>query len=166
MKRLAACLVLIGGTLWLTPVSLAQEDAIQAELDAYWAEVVRSVVEWDLEAQKSAYHPDAISAFGDADSYSTRLMAELYEEIEADPDAQPPVNPGLEFRFSSRVHDASSAHEVGMYHFWADGRSDFFGLVEAYLVKKDGRWVSLLDIRRGENGRSRAEWDALAGSDS
>lgn len=30
---------------------------------------------------------------------------------------------GVEFRFSSRVHDATTAHEVGVAHFWVPPRS-------------------------------------------
>jgi hypothetical protein len=72
----------------------------------------------------------------------------------------PPVNPGLEFRFSSRVHDASTAHEVGLYHFWAEGRAHFYGTVDSYLVKKDGRWMILVEIQRGPEA-TEAEWNVL-----
>lgn len=144
---------------WARP-AVAQDDSVRTELDAFWTEVVRSVVEWDVDAQKATYHPDAVSVTGDSISYSTRSMAAAFAEAAPEAVANPPRNPGLEFRWSSRVHDATTAHEVGLYHFSAEGRSDFYGGVESYLVKKDGRWMILVEIQRRE-GVSKSEWDAL-----
>jgi hypothetical protein len=155
-----ASLVLVGLGLGGGTVS-AQESAVEVELDAFWAEVVRSVEEWSVEAQRATYHPDAISVSGDSGSYGTKLMSEAFDEAVGEGVA--PSNPRLTFRFSSRVHDTSTAHEVGLYRFLADGQEPFYGGVDSYLVKKDGRWVILLEIQRRE-GLSEAEWDALGGS--
>jgi hypothetical protein len=133
-----------------------------AELDAFWAEVVKSVTQWSVAAQKATYHPDAVGVYGTADSYSTSLVWDDYAAREADSTStnNRPRNPGLEFRFSSRVHSASSAHEVGLYHFWADGREDYYGTVDSYLVKKDGQWMILVEIQF-EPAVTEADWDAL-----
>lgn len=153
--------VLVGASLVCAPSLVAQDDPIQTELDAFWAEVVRSVVDWDVRAQQATYHPDAIHVTGDADSYRTRRMVDAFAEVEAGAAADPSVRRVLEFRFSSRVHDASTAHEVGLYHFRVEGGDDFYGGLDSYLVKKDGRWLILVEIQRRE-GVSEAEWDALA----
>jgi hypothetical protein len=103
---------------------------------------------------------DAISVVGEGTSYGTRLISELFAE--AANTSTTPANPRLAFRFSSRVHDRNTAHEIGLYRFSADGREPFYGGVDSYLVKKDGRWMILVEIQRRE-GLSEAEWDALGG---
>lgn len=140
--------------------ALAQERTIEAELDAFWADVVGSVENWDLNAQQATYHPDAVSVSGDEESYATRLMSDVFPEVENT--STPPSNPRLAFRFSSRIHDANTAHELGLYRYTADGREPFIGAVDSYLVRKDGRWMILLEIQRRE-GLSEAEWNALGG---
>ena len=156
----AACLCVVALALgWARP-AIAQDETVQAELDAFWAEVVRTVVEWDFEGQQATYHPDAISVMGDSVSYTTRPMAAVFAEAESDARTNPPRNPGLEFRWSSRVHDATTAHEVGLYRSSAEGREDFYGGAESYLVKKDGQWTIIVEIQRRE-GVSKSEWDSL-----
>ena len=159
MSRVACLGLVVIALGWARP-AMAQDDAVQAELDAFWAEVVRTVVEWDFEGQQATYHPDAISVMGDSVSYTTRLMSAVFAEAESEARTNPPSNPGLAFRWSSRVHDETTAHEVGLYRFSADGREDFYGGAESYLVKKDGRWTIMVEIQRGE-GVSKSEWDAL-----
>ncbi len=152
-------LSLVGLTFGVLGVS-AQEGSIQAELDAFWSEVVLSVEDWDVSAQQATYHPDAIAVSGDSVSYRMRLMAEVYAEVAGT--SKTPSNARLAFRFSSRVHDSNTAHEVGVYRFSADGQGRFYGGLDSYLVRKDGKWLILVEIQRRE-GLSEAEWDALEG---
>jgi len=152
-------LSLIGLTFGVIGVS-GQEGSIQAELDAFWSEVVLSVEDWDVSAQRATYHPDAIAVSGDSVSYRTRLMAELFAEVVGT--SQTPSNPRLAFRFSARVHDLNTAHEVGVYRFSADGQEPFYGGLDSYLIRKGGQWLILVEIQRRE-GLSEAEWDALGG---
>jgi hypothetical protein len=142
--------------------AMGQTDSVVAELDAFWAGVVKSVTQWSIPAQKATYHPDAVGAYGTAGSYTTRLIWADFAAREADSASteDPRRQRILEFRFSSRVHDASTAHEVGLYHFWAEGRDHYYGTVDSYLVKKDGRWVILVEIQF-EPPVTKADWDAL-----
>ena len=145
----------------------AQVDSIELELDQFWAEVSRTVAEGDFEGMQATYHPDAILVFEgrDSDSYRTRIMTTSLGPSEAGTadtrEGRKVV--GVEFRFSSRVHDSNTAHEVGISHFrrtrQGGEREDFYGLVDSYLVKKDGRWMILVEIQRVE--ATEAEWDAL-----
>ena len=139
------------------PMAAAQ-DPIEAELDAFWSDVVSSVENWSVDAQKATYHPDAIYVSDHEESYRTRRMVDEFAEVGAD-DAAPPVAT-LAFRFSSRVHDALTAHEVGVFRFHEQGKEAFYGGVDSYLVKTDGRWLILVEIQRG-GGLSQADWDAL-----
>ncbi|MEX0599219.1 MAG: hypothetical protein WD205_01170 [Rhodothermales bacterium] len=136
----------------------ASQDPIEAELDAFWATVVSSVENWDIDAQVATYHPDAISVRGDESSYGTRLIADGFAEVRDS--ASVSIDATFAVRFSLRVHDQTTAHEVGIYRFHAEGQEPFYGGIESYLVKKDGRWLILVEIMRRE-GLSQAAWDAL-----
>lgn len=140
----------------------AQTDPVAAELDAFWAGVVRSVTVWSPPAQKATYHPDAVGVYGTADAYTTSNIWADFAARAADTSATGASNRRriLEFRFSSRVHDAHTAHEVGLYHFWEEGRDHYYGTVDSYLAKKDGRWVILVEIQF-EPPVTKADWDAL-----
>jgi hypothetical protein len=155
MSRIVS-LGLIGLALVAAPS--AAQDPIEAELDAFWEVVVSSVENWDIDAQEATYHPDAISVTDHEASYRTRRIADLFAE--ARDAASVPPDATLAFRFSSRVHDEATAHEVGVYRFHQAGEEPFYGGVDSYLVKKDGRWLILLEIMRRE-GLAQAEWDAL-----
>ena len=145
-----------------TRTASGQTDSVVAELDAFWADVVNSVTQWSTAAQKATYHPDAVGAYGTAASYTTRLVWAEFAAREADSasTANPARQRILEFRFSSRVHNANTAHEVGLYHFWAEGREHYYGRVDSYLVKRDGSWLILVEIQF-EPAVTKAEWDAM-----
>ena len=159
LSKVSCFLLVLGSVAVGARPAQAQEDPVQVELDEFWAGVVSSVVNWNLDAQKATYHPDAIAVFGDSASYETKLMTQAFAEVEAS-SSFPAIERGLEFRFSSRVHDANTAHEVGLYRFWSEEQEEFIGTVDSYLVKVDGRWMILVEIQRGHD-ISRAEWDAL-----
>ncbi|MCL4215360.1 MAG: hypothetical protein KJZ74_15770 [Gemmatimonadales bacterium] len=140
----------------------AQGDPVTAELDAFWAGVVRSVTDWSIPAQKATYHPDAVGVTGTRSSYKTYHLWSEFAAKEADPAemSAPPKSRILEFRFSSRVHDATTAHEVGLYHYWEEGQDHYYGTVDSYLVRKDGLWRILVEIQL-ELAMTEADWNAL-----
>lgn len=149
-------LALVGLAFGAAPA--ASQDPIEAELDAFWVTVVSSVENWDVDAQVATYHPDAISVRGDEASYGTRLITDGFAEVRDSGSGS--IDATFAVRFSSRVHDQATAHEVGIYRFQAAGEEPFYGGLESYLVKKDGRWLILVEILRRE-GLSQADWDAL-----
>lgn len=161
VRRVAMAAALFCGLTAPGP-AIAQTESTVAELDAFWAGVVKSVVEWSLPAQKATYHPDAVGAYGTAASYTTSSIWAGFAKREADTSAVEARDRRriLEFRFSSRVHDTSTAREVGLYHFWAEGGEHYYGTVDSYLVKKDGRWLILVEIQL-EPPVTKADWDAL-----
>ncbi len=147
----------------LTAPAAAQTDSIIAELDAFWAEVSRTVAEGDDVGVKATYHPDAVWVRGDPAQISAMPRSEEGSAGSARTRAGEQA-PGVAFRFSSRLHDSTTAHEVGMVHFWNDvgdePRRHNYGLLDSYLVKKDGRWMILVEIQRWN--LPEADWQALA----
>ena len=157
--------VLASGLLALPAGADQAADPVLTELDAYWAEVSRTVAEGDFEGMRATYHPDAIWVTGDANSYRTVLMTEPLKQVAIDTAAtrEGVMRPNVEFRFSERVHDADTAREVGISHYWVtrtgQPRQDVYGHFDTYLVKKSGRWMALVEIQRGD--ATKADWDAL-----
>lgn len=160
--RRVTVFLLLAGVLAGAQPAMAQADAVTAELDTFWAGVVRSVTEWSIPAQKATYHPDAVGVTGTTSSYKTyRIWADFAaKEAASGSQDAPGKRRVLEFRFSSRVHDATTAHEVGLYHYWEDGAEHYYGKVDSYLVKKDGHWRILVEIQY-EPAVAKADWDAL-----
>ncbi len=151
--------------LLLSIVSLAPLQAHAqgpTELDALWAEVARSVATGDADLYLSTDHPDAI--FVSTRRGITRTVA---EDVEANRAAWNDTRDGrarrsVEFRFTERLNNATSAHEVGIFRYSsteADGTTRVALIhFEAALVKKDGRWLQLLELQTSD--ATAAEWDA------
>ena len=160
MPRLL-CLILL-----LVPIRtvVAQIDSEVVQLDAFWAELGRSVMEGDLDGLRAVYHPDALDYDWEGDSYEIKLMSSsLDEQI----DFHKGTKNGerrieLEWRFSSRIHNSHAAHEVGVARFTQTPRdsvsTSYYAHVEEYLVKK-GKWVSLVSNVRWN--ATIEEWDDL-----
>ncbi|MDZ4260012.1 MAG: hypothetical protein U0974_00120 [Gemmatimonadales bacterium] len=162
-RQICHCLLAIS-LLVASPLA-AQDDPVIAELDAFWAEVSRTVAEGDFEGMVAMNHPDGIWVSALASNPATRLQAEWLAAAAEDVarTRAGEQSPRVEFRFSSRVHDATTAHEVGMVRFTNTRggvrMEDVYGLLDSYLVKKDGRWTILVEIQRWD--MTKAEWDAL-----
>ena len=133
----------------------------QADLDAFWAEVSRTVAEGDFEGYAGTYHEDAVLVSGLSQSSHpiSQALAEWKQGF-ADTKAGR-MSASVEFRFTQRLSDASTAHETGMFHYSsvdaAGLRSDQFIHFEALLVRKDG-WKMIMEYQKSV--ATRAEWDA------
>jgi ketosteroid isomerase-like protein len=151
--------------LLLSIVSLAPLQAhaqVTTELDALWANVARSVATGDADLYLSTYHPDAI--FVSTRRGITRTVA---EDVEANRAAWNDTRDGrarrsVEFRFTERLNNATSAHEVGIFRYAsteADGTTRVALIhFEAALVKKDGVWLQLLELQTSD--ATAEEWEA------
>jgi ketosteroid isomerase-like protein len=151
--------------LLLSIVSLAPLRAhaqVTTELDALWANVARSVATGDADLYLSTYHPDAI--FVSTRRGITRTVA---EDVEANRAAWNDTRDGrarrsVEFRFTERLNNATSAHEVGIFRYAsteADGTTRVALIhFEAALVKKDGVWLQLLELQTSD--ATAEEWEA------
>lgn len=162
VRQRTTAFMLVVGVLAGAQSARAQQDPVIAELDAFWVGVVQSVVDWSIPAQQATYHPDAVGVKGTVGADTTYLLADDFARriAESTTESGPPIRRVLEFRWSSRVHDAQTAHEVGLYHYWAEGRPHYYGTVDSYLVKRDGQWLILVEIQH-EPGVTEADWNAL-----
>jgi len=68
------------------------------------------------------------------------------------------------FRFSQRIGDVTTAHEIGMFLYAfekaaAEEVKEHLHF-EALLGKKEGRWLVLMEYQKSRG--TKAEWDGLA----
>ena len=143
--------------------SLAADSTRIAELDAYWARVSRAVNAGDFEAYKATCHPEGILVSGNKkQSYPLSQALARWKQGFADTKAGK-MKASVEFRFSQRWGDATTAHETGMFLYKstnAEGKESADHIhFEALLTKKDGRWLILMEYQ--ESKGTAAEWDNL-----
>lgn len=144
--RFAAAAVLLA----LPQAASAQ---VATELDAYWAELSRTVVEGDFEGYSVLYHPDAVLVAGGSGTYPiAAALAGWKQGFDDTRDGKAVA--GVEFRFTERLNDGTTAHDTGMFRYTIDPE-DGDGAValihfEALLVKKDGRWLMVMEYQKGQ----------------
>lgn len=136
---------------------------VTAELDAYWAEVARTVQEGDFEGYAALYHDDAILvSLGSANSYPIAQALEGWEQGFMDT-REGRVEASVEFRFSQRLNDETTGHETGIFHYrlvnGAGEVSESRVHFEALMVKKDGAWLMLMEYQK--EPATPEEWNAL-----
>ncbi len=143
---------------WATPVS---SQSVQAELDAFWAEVSRTVGEGDFEGYSATYHPDAVLVSGPSGtSYPIAQALDGWKQGFDDTKAGR-MKAVVEFRFTQRLSDENTAHETGIFHYFtvdSEGRrAGSLVHFEALLVKKEG-WKMVMEYQKSP--ATEEEWEA------
>jgi len=163
---LFACLVTTRATSQ-TSKQVTSADSIRiAELNQYWKEVSRTVREGDFEGYKATYHKDGVCVFTTGKNKYSKSIAEqlaLWKKDFVDTKSGKTKN-NVEFRFTQRVGDSTSAHETGIFYFTSvdkDGKVLSTGGVhfESLLVKRNGAWEALMEYQKAR--ATQEEWDAL-----
>lgn len=154
-----------GKVLWrgLKVKELGDETSRLKELDRYWAEVSRTVREGDFEGYSATIHKDGVLVMGTREASQPLADALKRWKTEFDQTKAGSMQASVEFRFSQRWGDATTAHEVGMFRYAqkvgeSKERVEYIHL-RALLVKKRGKWLTVM-----ENQASRGtleEWRNL-----
>lgn len=151
--------ILLGGP----PEAVADEAARLAQLNGYWAEVSRTVREGDFEGYKATTHGEGVLVTGVRQT--SQPLAKALERWQQDfvDTKSGKVKGNVEFRFSQRFGDDTTAHESGIFHYTsvaADGqvKHDYMHF-EVLLVKRD-TWKTLMEYQKSK--ATREEWEALA----
>lgn len=133
------------------------------ELDAYWAEVSRTVNEGDFDGYTATCHDEGVLVSGRKESTQplAKILPRWKKDFVAARDGTRSAK--VEFRFSKRIGDATTAHETGIFLYTSQMpggpvTKDYIHL-EALLVKKPGGWKILMENQQGL--ATEAEWDAL-----
>lgn len=146
-----------------TPLESPGTQAILA-IDAYWQEVERSVREGDFEAYSATIHPDAVIIAGAREVSYPLAQALIRWEKDFVNTKSGQLKGEVDFRFAQRYRDTDTAHETGIFRYTSTPKNgvattDYIAF-EALLVKKDGRWLMLMENQL--RTATQEEWDALA----
>ncbi len=132
------------------------------ELDAFWAEVSRTVAEGDFEGYAATYHPDAVlvSQSGGVSYPIAEALAGWKQGF--DDTAAGKMKAHVDFRFTQRLNDENTAHETGMFYYTAqtgDGEPQGSPLhFQALLVKQGGQWKMVMEYQM--TPATMEKWDA------
>jgi hypothetical protein len=144
-----------------TNLQLDNSDRI-AELDAYWAEVSRCVREGDFAGYKATCHKDGVIVSGSSDKAYPLSKALARWEQDFINTKSGKVKGNVEFRFSKRLGDSTTAHETGMFCYTTtkpDGTiiKDYIHL-EALLLKR-GNWKIMMEYQKSKG--TQEQWNEL-----
>ena len=152
----------------LFPFFILAEDAVPEsarlkQLDAYWSEVSRAVAAGDFKAYEATCHPDGVLVSG-AKKTSSQLADALKRwKKEFDATKSGEMKASVQFKFSQRLGDATTAHETGIFLYSATGadgkETREYIHFEALLLKRDGRWKIVMEYQKSK--ATRAEFEAL-----
>jgi len=147
---------------WSQVISSDIQAQTTAELDAYWAEVARTVEEGDFEGYAALYHPDAVLvSTATSNSYPIATALAGWEQGFTDTRAGE-SEASVRFRFSQRLNDGTTAHDTGIFNYRfvaASGEvTEQYIHFEALLVKQDG-WKMVMEYQR--SAATMDEWNAM-----
>lgn len=118
------------------------------ELDSYWAELSRTVAEGDFEGYARLYHPDAVLVVGGTGTFPIESALAGWKQGFVDT-REGRAEAVVAFRFTERLSGEATAFETGFFRYVLEPQEgdDVVALVhfEALLVKKDGRWLMLME---------------------
>ncbi|MDP0491869.1 MAG: hypothetical protein Q7Q71_12545 [Verrucomicrobiota bacterium JB023] len=144
------------------PTLIAEETRI-AELDQFWAKVSKAVNEGDFESYRETCHEEAVLVTGVKKTSYPLAQALSRWKTEFDDTKAGKMDASVTFRFSHRYGDETTAHEAGMFLYSSQmeggEKSEEYIHFEGLLVKKDGRWLMLMEYQKSVG--TKAEWDAL-----
>ena len=134
------------------------------DLDAYWAEVSRTVREGDFEGYKATCHAKGVLVSGNKKtSYPlSKALARWKKDFTATKTGKTKAK--VEFRFSQRFSDETTAHETGifLYSFTdleGNWKQEYVNFQALLLKGKDG-WKIMMEYQQSRSTKD--EWDTLA----
>ncbi|MEJ8566491.1 YybH family protein [Elongatibacter sediminis] len=152
------CLLLASACI---PNVFADQNAVQAELDAFWSEVARTVREGDFDAYRRTYHPDAVLVSGPNGASEPITDSFVRWESGFAETREQGMKVDLDFRFVARLNSPTTAHETGLFRYAAtdrDGNKEItFFHFQALLIKRKN-WKTMMEYQVGL--ATEAEWNA------
>ena len=139
------------------------EKARRKQLDAYWSEVSRAVGAGDFAAYEATCHPEGVLVSGAKQSSSPLAEALKRWRKDFDTTKSGGMKARVEFKFSQRFGDGTTAHETGIFLYSAtgpDGKEirDYIHF-EALLLKRGGSWKIVMEYQKSK--ATPAEFEAL-----
>ena len=137
-----------------------------AELNNFWDEVSRTVNEGDFEGYKASYHEDAVIVFTTGENKASVSIAKAllrWKQDFIDTKTGKTKN-SVEFRFSQRIGDETTAHETGIFAYQSnngtgDTNQKQFIHFSALLIKRDKAWLLVMEYQKSK--ATEEEWNLL-----
>jgi len=124
----------------------------------------RTVGEGDFDGYAATYHADAImvNALNDKSYPISGALAGWKQGF--DDTSSGKMKAGVDFRFSKRLSDETTAHDTGIFRYWYQYIADEEPTValvhfEGLLVKKEEGWLMMMEYQKSR--ATQEEWDAL-----
>jgi hypothetical protein len=147
-------------------IEVNQESSRVQELNAYWKNLAKTVSEGDFEGYGKGYHKDAVIIFASGKNKTSVSIAKALAGWEKGfLDTKNGKNKShVEFRFSQRIGNATTAHETGIFVYSTsdiDGKNkkQYPTHFEMLFVKKNGKWLGVMEYQKATATMS--EWNAL-----
>ena len=129
------------------------------EIDAFWAEAIRTVEEGDFDAYAALYHEDAVLVNGiSGEVYPISQALAGWKQGFEDTKAGRSVAE-LDFRFTTRLHSETTAHETGYFRYSGGGEPVVIAF-ESLMVRDAEGWKWVMEYQKAI--ATEAEWDAAA----
>lgn len=133
------------------------------EIDAYWAEVSRTVTEGDFEGYAALYHEDAALVNGiSGTSYPISDALAGWKQGFDDTSAGK-MKASVEFRFTERIHGEAVAHDTGIFNYTSqmggEAPQPIYVHFQGLMVKKDGEWKMTMEYQIAT--ASEADWNKI-----
>ena len=138
-----------------TPIKLEtpKDSTRLVELDRYWAKLAQTVQEGDFEGYKALYHSDAVVVFARGENKISAPIVKALADWEKgfNDTKEGKQNDRVEFRFSQRIVNETTAHETGIFVFTSidsNGKvkAKHFTHFEMLLIKGDNGWYAFNGI--------------------
>lgn len=163
MKLVATVLIGLLAFVLNAESELAADEKVRlGELDTYWGEVSRAVKEGDFDAYKATCHEQGVLVSGAKQNSQPLAKAlERWKQEFVDTKAGK-IKASVDFRFSQRFGDSTTAHETGIFRYSqvdAEGKNNVEYINFEGLLVKNGKWKILMEYQKSK--ATRKEWDAL-----
>jgi len=165
-KTILSIIILLVVSIQTTTSQSTKDSTHLTELNLFWAELSRTVREGDFEGYKATYHEDAVVIFASGKNKSSMSISKALAGWKKGFDETKAGNrkDNVEFRFSQRIGDDTTAHETGIFIFTSvDKNGNIIAKYnvhfEMLLVKRKGKWVGVMEYQK--NNATQEEWDAL-----
>ncbi|SVA30837.1 uncharacterized protein METZ01_LOCUS83691 [marine metagenome] len=150
-----------------TGYAAEEEKERLVELDAYWAEVSRAVREGDFEGYKATCHEKGVLVSGTKKTSYPLSEALVRWKKDFTATKAGKIKAKVEFRFSQRFGDETTAHETGIFLYsftdpegrWTQEHIHF----QALLLKGKDGWKIMMEYQKSK--AKKVEWDALTGKE-
>lgn len=133
------------------------------ELDAYWAEVSRAVGAGDFPAYEATCDAEGVLVSGEKKTCTP--LAEALKRWRKDFEAtkRGEMKASVQFKFSQRLNDGTTAHETGIFLYTATGadgkETRAYVHFEALLLKREDGWKIVMEYQKAN--ATQAEFEAL-----